>query len=128
MPKFTGTLKQGDRVPPGGTFDYHWNTLGWPTTAGVWLYHDHSICDAENVGLGAIGIIVIHNPADPEDVLAPDVPPFGSPVQIRCFPLPFDVPILRRAFPDWRPPDGQDGSQPRLHDQQWVHLTRGGQR
>jgi FtsP/CotA-like multicopper oxidase with cupredoxin domain/plastocyanin len=94
VPKFAGTLKKGDRVPPGGTFDYHWNTLGWPTTAGVWLYHDHSICDAENVGLGAIGIIVIHNPADPEDVLTPDVPLFGSPVQVRCFPLPFDVPIL----------------------------------
>ncbi|HLQ77243.1 MAG TPA: multicopper oxidase domain-containing protein, partial [Terriglobia bacterium] len=91
---FQGTLKKGDRVPPGGTFVYSWNTLGWPTTAGVWLYHDHSICDAENVGLGAIGIIVIHNAADPEDVLTPDVPPFGSPVQIRCFPLPFPVPIL----------------------------------
>jgi FtsP/CotA-like multicopper oxidase with cupredoxin domain len=91
---FQGTHKKGDRVPPGGTFVYHWNTLSWPTTAGVWLYHDHSICDVENVGLGAIGIIVIHNTADPEDVLTPDVPPSGSLVQIRCFPFPFDVPIL----------------------------------
>jgi plastocyanin len=91
---FQGTNKKGDRVPPGGTFEYHWNTLGWPSTAGVWLYHDHSICDTENVGLGAIGIIVIHNPADPEDVITPDVPLFGSVVHIRCFVLPFDVPIL----------------------------------
>ena len=30
----------------------------------MWLYHDHLICDMENVELGAIGIIVIHNPAD----------------------------------------------------------------
>ncbi len=37
--------KMGDRVPPGGTFNYTWDTLGWPTTAGVWHYHDHSICD-----------------------------------------------------------------------------------
>ena len=90
----TGQFKQGDRVPPGGTFTYQWNTLGWPSTAGVWLYHDHSICDEENVEHGAIGIIAIHNPQDPEEVLTPDVPPFGSPIQIRCFPLPFDVPVL----------------------------------
>jgi len=64
----TGPFKQGDRVPPGGTFDYTWNTLGWPTTAGVWLYHDHSVCDMDNVEHGAIGIIVIHNPKDTQDV------------------------------------------------------------
>jgi plastocyanin/FtsP/CotA-like multicopper oxidase with cupredoxin domain len=68
-------FKKGDRVPPVGTFDYTWiagapseddpNTIEpWPTTAGVWLYHDHSICDMDNVNLGAIGIIVIHNPDD----------------------------------------------------------------
>jgi hypothetical protein len=65
----TGQFKQGDRVPPGGTFNYVWNTHGWPLTAGVWLYHDYSICDHHNVNLGAIGIIVIHNPNDPEDVI-----------------------------------------------------------
>ena len=59
----TGGFKQGDRVPPGGTFTYSWNTIGWPTTQGVWLYHDHSVCDTENVSLGAIGIVVIHPPA-----------------------------------------------------------------
>jgi FtsP/CotA-like multicopper oxidase with cupredoxin domain/plastocyanin len=95
--------KQGDRVPPGGTFTYTWNTLGWPTTAGVWLYHDHSICDMENVTLGAIGISVIHNPNDPQDVdiripgnlnsdpdpaFLPGGDPNGSPVQTICFPLP----------------------------------------
>src|SRR3954454_9940779 len=60
----TGQFKQGDRVPPGASFTYTWETFGWPTTAGVWLYHDHSVCDMENVELGAIGIIVIHNPQD----------------------------------------------------------------
>lgn len=73
--------KKGDRVPPGCTFDYTWiagapdeedptgETIEpWPTTAGVWLYHDHSIYDMENVSLGAIGLIVIHNPNDAEDV------------------------------------------------------------
>jgi plastocyanin len=72
-----GDPKKGDRVPPGGTFDYTWvagaplgkdNVGPWPSTAGVWLYHDHSICDMENVSLGAIGIVVVHNPADPQDV------------------------------------------------------------
>ncbi|MGH9674858.1 MAG: hypothetical protein ACRD44_16910, partial [Bryobacteraceae bacterium] len=70
------SFKKGDRVPApdpaipgvpnGGTFIYEWNTFGWPTTAGVWHYHDHSICDVANVLLGAIGIIVIHNPNDPD--------------------------------------------------------------
>ena len=72
-------FKMGDRVPPGATFMYTWiagapsvnspNTIEpWPTTAGVWLYHDHSICDMQSVNLGAIGIIVIHNPSDPQEV------------------------------------------------------------
>ena len=71
-------FKHGDRVPPpadannpiasAATYTYHWNTNGWPTTAGVWLYHDHSVCDMENVEHGAIGIIVIHNPQDTQDV------------------------------------------------------------
>lgn len=102
-----GTLKQGDRVPPDGTFIYEWNTFGWPTTAGVWLYHDHSICDMDNVGLGAIGIIVIHNPSDTQqevDIRLPGDPTaadptllpagslVGSPIGRRCFPL--DIPVL----------------------------------
>jgi len=64
----TGQFKQGDRVPPGGTFTYRWNTFGWPTTAGVWLYHDHSVNDMDNVELGAIGMIAVHNPSDSQDV------------------------------------------------------------
>jgi FtsP/CotA-like multicopper oxidase with cupredoxin domain len=90
-------FKKGDRVPPGATFDYTWNTFGWPTTAGVWLYHDHSICDMDNVQLGAIGIIVIRNPADPDDVIDPPLPGgsfIGSPIRFQCFPFPFDVPRL----------------------------------
>ena len=62
----TGRYKQGDRVPAGGTFTYILEARG-PASAGVWSYHDHSICDMENVGLGAIGMIVVHNPADKEN-------------------------------------------------------------
>jgi|GEM_PF-1678227 len=96
---FQGDHKQGDRVPPGGSYIYHWNTLGWPTTAGVWLYHDHSICDMDNVNLGAIGIIVIHNPQEAGDVIVdadnlPGGSPVGSPVQCRPFPFPFPVGVL----------------------------------
>jgi FtsP/CotA-like multicopper oxidase with cupredoxin domain len=110
--------KKGDRVPApdpsvpgvphGGTFDYQWNTFGWPTTAGVWHYHDHSICDMENINAGAIGFVVIHNPADPDDVVGdPSVATTdqpvqelpggsfnGSPVRRVCFPPPFDIPVL----------------------------------
>jgi FtsP/CotA-like multicopper oxidase with cupredoxin domain/plastocyanin len=95
----TGPNKIGDRVPPGGTFTYEWNTFGWPTTAGVWLYHDHSICDMDNVNLGAIGIIVIHNPADTNNdfVIAPaDLPNgsfTGSPIIVTCFPFPTPLSI-----------------------------------
>jgi len=103
VPGFSGTLKQGDRVPPDGTFQYTWQTVGWPTTAGVWLYHDHSICDMENVELGAIGIIAIHNPADTnqevdirdaadpmklDPAFLPGGSPNGSPVFLQCFPFP----------------------------------------
>lgn len=94
----TGSRKQGDRVPPGGTFTYTWDTFGWPTTAGVWHYHDHSICDVENVILGAIAFLVIHNPENPDDVIEQDLPgglPNGSLKRWRCFPYPFKV----AAFP-----------------------------
>lgn len=67
-------FKKGDRVPFQGTFTYVWDTLGYPSTAGVWLYHDHSICDVHNVELGAIGFIVIHNPDDPNDVVRQNLP------------------------------------------------------
>jgi FtsP/CotA-like multicopper oxidase with cupredoxin domain/plastocyanin len=108
--------KKGDRVPPGGTFTYQWHTRRWPTTAGVWLYHDHSICDMHNTEHGAIGIIVIHNPDDtagevdirlPEDeqdetltaldpAFLPGGSPNGPPVHTVCFPFPrgFEAPTL----------------------------------
>ncbi len=95
-------FKKGDRVPPDATFTYTWQTFGWPTTAGVWLYHDHSICDDDNISLGAIGIIAIHNDrADPEQEVDPRNPadpsqldpaflpggsPTGSPVVFTFFP------------------------------------------
>ncbi len=94
-----GTFKIGDRVPPLGTFVYNWTTQSWPTTAGVWLYHDHSFCDDKNMGLGAIGIVVIHNPADTVNdfIIAntdlPDSSPVGNPVAINCFPFPFPIAI-----------------------------------
>jgi plastocyanin/FtsP/CotA-like multicopper oxidase with cupredoxin domain len=101
VPGFTGSFKKGDRVPPDGTYTYTWETFGWPSTAGVWLYHDHSICDMDNVERGAIGIIVIHNPADADDVdirdpndptkfdpaQLPGGSPTGSPVFTQFFPF-----------------------------------------
>jgi plastocyanin len=82
--------KLGDRVPPGGTFTYSWETMSWPTTAGVWLYHDHSIFGDAGTLAGAIGIIVVHNVAsefhDPEDFYWQDLPDSstnGHPVQSR---------------------------------------------
>jgi FtsP/CotA-like multicopper oxidase with cupredoxin domain len=73
--------KRGDRVPPGGTFVYRWATHGWPSTAGVWLYHDHSVMDRDNVTKGAVGFLVVHNAADEDDVIDQDLPqvPGGKP-------------------------------------------------
>lgn len=112
VPNFTGTLKQGDRVPPGGTFIYHWETFGWPSTTGVWLYHDHSICDMDNVGLGAIGIIAIHNPNDTQqevdirdlsdtqnNSLDPQFLPHGSPNGSLIDTVCFNFPGLPDRFP-----------------------------
>jgi hypothetical protein len=51
----------------------------------------------DNVQLGAIGIIVIHNPEDSEEVISPPLPGdsfIGSPIRTRCFPFPFDISIL----------------------------------
>lgn len=51
----------------------------------------------DNVQLGAIGIIVIHNPADADDVIAPPLPGGsmnGSPLRWNCFPFPIDVAVL----------------------------------
>lgn len=106
--------KKGDRIPPGGSFTYTWNTFGWPTTAGVWLYHDHSVCDMENVQLGAIGMIVIHNPNDPDDVIDQDLPGNsrnGAPTIVRCFPFPFDVGTLPHQLDTL----GRHGNVPHAH-------------
>jgi FtsP/CotA-like multicopper oxidase with cupredoxin domain len=88
------TFKKGDRVPPRCTFTYVWDTLGFATTAGVWLYHDHSICDVKNVMMGAIGFLVVHNPDDPDDVIQQDLPGGdvnGSPVEMICFPVAGEI-------------------------------------
>jgi len=104
-----GRYKQGDRVPPGGTFTYTWETIGWPSTAGVWLYHDHSVNDMDNVERGAIGMIVVHNPADVQEVdvrqptakdptafdpaLMPGGSATGSPIVYSPFVIDPDLPI-----------------------------------
>jgi plastocyanin len=103
----TGPNKMGDRVPPNGTFIYTWKTVGWPSTAGVWLYHDHSFCDMENMELGAIGIVVIHNAADTQNdfVLTnadfPSNNPNGSPTEFICRPfdpvITIDPTLLQRV-------------------------------
>lgn len=116
----TGQFKQGDRVPPGATFTYSWNTFRWPTTAGVWLYHDHSLNDMDNVELGAIGMILIHNPEDPNDIdvrlpaaddptaydaaLMPGGSPAGSPIVRRAFPFDRPVPIAATDLAGLRAP------------------------
>jgi plastocyanin/FtsP/CotA-like multicopper oxidase with cupredoxin domain len=74
----TGPYKQGDRVPPGATFTYTW-VAGNDSSAGVWLYHDHSICGAESTNLGAVGMIVISRQGEPAPVL-PDDSWVGSPI------------------------------------------------
>ena len=72
-------LKRSDLVPPGATFSYRWDTRGWSTTAGVWLYHDHSVVDHDNVLHGAIGMLVIHDRKNERDVnVNPDDVPSGS--------------------------------------------------
>jgi FtsP/CotA-like multicopper oxidase with cupredoxin domain len=99
-----GTFKIGDRVPPGGTFTYVWNTFGWATTAGVWLYHDHSFCDMDNMGLGAIGIVVIHNPGDVVNDFVvtnadfPDNSPVGNPIAVNCFPFVIEAVVDRSVL------------------------------
>lgn len=95
------SLKRGDRVPAGGTFNYTWKTVGWPSTAGVWLYHDHSYCDMENINLGAIGMVVIHNTDDANDFIPTDADfpggnVNGSPTSFRCI---FTPPITLNMIP-----------------------------
>ena len=102
VPGFAGPFKKGDRVPPGGTFTYTWNTFGWGATAGVWLYHDHSICDMDNVELGAIGFIVVHNPQDLDDV---DIRDPNSPATFDPAQLPGGSPTGSPVFTEFLPID-----------------------
>ena len=86
-----GPYKQGDRVPPIGSFTYVWEARG-PASAGVWIYHDHSICDG-NVARGALGLIVVHNPADKLNEVditparLPDGSWIGSPLVPKSIPV-----------------------------------------
>ena len=110
-----GANKKGDRVPPMGTYIYEWKTFGWPSTAGVWLYHDHSFCDMDNIGLGAIGMVVIHNTADSDnEVINQDLPDGnvnGSPVKWVLEPFFAAIDLLqlqeRRFIPVREHPIGQ---------------------
>lgn len=104
-----GPHKLGDRVPPGATFTYQWQTVSWPTTAGMWLYHDHSINDTENMDLGAIGMVLIHNsndiqdvdvrlptaedPTAPDPALMPGGSAAGSPIEERVTDLQSPIPV-----------------------------------
>jgi FtsP/CotA-like multicopper oxidase with cupredoxin domain len=49
--------RRGDRVAPGASFDYHWTCPF--TSAGTWLYHDHSAFHMRSIQLGAIGTIIV---------------------------------------------------------------------
>jgi FtsP/CotA-like multicopper oxidase with cupredoxin domain len=61
--------KQGDRVAPGDSFEYHWS-VPHKATAGTWPYHDHSIFPHHNMRLGAFGSLVIRAPGEQK----PDLP------------------------------------------------------
>lgn len=94
--------KRGDRVPPGATFTFVWHAP-WPTNVGIFEYHDHSICDAVNVSRGAIGFVVVHDPAERDDVLirSTDLPggsPIGSPIVGWCLDAPTRVRTLPTSF------------------------------
>jgi plastocyanin/FtsP/CotA-like multicopper oxidase with cupredoxin domain len=95
-------FKQGDRVPPACTFIYTWEAR-WPTSAGVWFYHDHSICHHENTARGAIGMIVVHNPADTENEVditparLPDGSWVGTPIGLSCYRADM-IPLLPYAL------------------------------
>lgn len=116
IPNFvTGQAKQGDRVPPGGTFTYTWQTIGWPTTSGVWLYHDHSICDMDNVNQGAIGIVVIHNTTDVAAQRDVDIRPQQDPITGNALVDPATntpFPILPGGLPNGSPIDNADPANP----------------
>ncbi|MBI3880147.1 MAG: multicopper oxidase domain-containing protein [Verrucomicrobia bacterium] len=116
VPNFVeGQSKQGDRVPPGGTFTYQWKTIGWPTTSGVWLYHDHSICDMDNVNQGAIGTVVIHNPADVTAQRDVDIRPQQDPITGNALVDPATAklfPILPGGLPNGSPIDNADPTTP----------------
>src|SRR5262249_28260343 len=70
--------------------------------------------DMENVQQGAIGLVVIRNPADPEDDPDLDLPGGlfnGLPTFVRCFPPPFPLPILPHDLDTL----GQHGNVPHSH-------------
>lgn len=90
----------------------------------------------ENINAGAIGFVVIHNPADPDDVVGDpsiatpgqpvqDLPGGsfnGSPVRRICFPPPFDIPVLPvdldrflEAHPPRRPGPAAEEGRPGGH-------------
>lgn len=50
--------RQGDRVPPGQSFVYHWR-FPHRSTAGAWLYHDGAAVGRQSRALGAFGVLVI---------------------------------------------------------------------
>jgi hypothetical protein len=75
----------------------------WPTNVGIFEYHDHSICDVVNISRGAIGLVVVHDPEERDDVLIrrfdlPDHSPSGSPIVMQCLDAPTRVRTLPNSF------------------------------
>src|SRR5207237_277721 len=100
------------RLPPLGSFAYVWEARG-PASAGVWIYHDHSICDG-NVARGALGLIVVHNPADKLNEVditparLPDGSWTGSPLVPKSIPIKKGtLGILDQPAVDHGPTPGQ---------------------
>ncbi|MFQ5858762.1 MAG: multicopper oxidase domain-containing protein [Anaerolineae bacterium] len=78
--------KRGDRVPPGDSFDYRWTCPF--SSAGTWLYHDHSLSHG-SVRLGALGALIVRGGGERK----PDLP--AGPLR-----QPGDGPLSFAAVPE----------------------------
>ncbi len=81
--------KQGDRVTPGDSFDYH-VTCYHAANVGTWPYHDHSINHHDSISRGAFGAVIIRAATEslaeqPQGKLRT---PGDSPTQFAAVPKP----------------------------------------
>jgi plastocyanin len=82
----------------------------------------------ENVLLGAIAFLVIHNPDDPDDVIEADQPGGvhgGSPIETRCFPFPFPVTALPHDLEGLAPIIGEAASKAKTPKQKATKAEYG---